>query len=114
MRSPEPVSNWTSAPPSPSGSGLVAFEGAASVTPSLLARERWLKVLTASSNAWRHGLLKVGATKMVSCLGLRFLTLSSQGVAITVPPILGTATIAPGAVIKSYRGRGEAILAESV
>jgi hypothetical protein len=51
---------------------------------------------------------------MVSCLGLRFLTLSSQGVAIAVPPILGTATIALGAVVKSYRGLGEAILAESV
>src|SRR3984893_2569029 len=102
MRSPEPVSNWTSAPPSPSGSGLVAFEGAASVTPSLLARERWLKVLTAASNAWRHGLLKVGATKMVSCLGLRFLTLSSQGIAIAVPPVLGTASVAPGTVASDF------------
>src|SRR5450631_1335182 len=82
--SPFPMSNCTSAPPSPFGSGFVAFSGATIVTPRRLSCDNWLNVLRASSNALRHGLFSVGATKMVSCLGLRFLTLSSQGVGILI------------------------------
>ena len=76
------MSNCTSAPPAPFGSGFVAFSGATIVTPRRLSCDNWLNVLRASSNARRHGLFRVGVTKMVSCLGLRFLTLSAQGVGV--------------------------------
>ena len=89
--SPFPMSNCTSAPPAPFGSGFVAFSGATIVTPKRrLSCDNWLNVLRASSNARRHGLFRVGVTKMVSCLGLRFLTLSAQGVGILISSYAAT------------------------